>query len=186
MAYDLLPVQAEAAARCTAHGKDRRTATPRGRRCRVIAHAVTMIMVKAKESAAHTDRDTTTILIVDDDKENLRALSLMIDTLGYCPRTFDNARAALDEIRYGLQPGLVISDYRMPDMDGLQFVEALRAIGNTAPVILLTAHGTIDTYFRSFSLGVFDFVNKPVRDVELKRIIMTALEGRGTTAVRPR
>lgn len=130
--------------------------------------------------------DATTILIVDDDPENLRALALAIDTMGYRATTFDNAVAALQEIRNGLHPSLVISDYRMPGMDGLQFVEALRTIGNKAPVILLTAHGTIDTYFKSFSLGVFDFVNKPVRDIELKRIIMTALEGRGTTAVRPR
>lgn len=130
--------------------------------------------------------DATTILIVDDDPENLRALSLVIDTMGYRATTFDNAEAALQEIRNGLHPSLVISDYRMPGMDGLQFAEALRTIGNKAPVILLTAHGTIDMYFKSFSLGVFDFVNKPVRDIELKRIIMTALEGRGTTAVRPR
>ncbi|MHB8846302.1 MAG: response regulator [Nitrospirota bacterium] len=138
------------------------------------------------ERTQRSGRDATTILLVDDDPENLRALSLVIDTMGYRARTFENAGAALEEIRNGLHPSLVISDYRMPGMDGLQFAEALRAIGNKAPVILLTAHGTIDTYFKSFSLGVFDFVNKPVRDVELKRIIMTALEGRGTTAVRPR
>ena len=126
---------------------------------------------------------TTTIMIVDDDRENLQALSLIIDTMGYRPLTFDDAQSALAEIKQGLNPSLVISDYRMPAMDGLQFVEALRARGNKAPVILLTAHGSIDTYFRSFSLGVFDFVNKPVRDVELKRIIMSALHGRGSTAV---
>jgi DNA-binding NtrC family response regulator len=125
-------------------------------------------------------------MIIDDDRENLRALSLIIDTMGYHARSFDNAGSALAEIKSGLNPSLVISDYRMPGMDGLQFVEALRAIGNKAPVIMLTAHGTIDSYFRSFSLGVFDFVNKPVRDIELKRIIMTALEGRGTTVARPR
>lgn len=122
-------------------------------------------------------------MIVDDDRDNLQALSLIIDTMGYRPLTFDDAQSALAEIKQGLNPSLVISDYRMPAMDGLQFVEALRAIGNKAPVILLTAHGSIDTYFRSFSLGVFDFVNKPVRDVELKRIIMSALHGRGSTAV---
>ena len=138
------------------------------------------------DGTKRSGREATTIVIVDDDPENLRALSLVIDTMGYRATTFDNAEAALAEIREGLHPALVISDYRMPGMDGLQFAEELRAIGNKAPVILLTAHGTIDTYFKSFSLGVFDFVNKPVRDAELKRIIMTALEGRGTTAVRPR
>lgn len=144
------------------------------------------IMMKSAEHPTQSGRDATTILIVDDEQENLRALALMIDTMGYRPLTFDDARSALAEIRNGLRPALVISDYVMPGMDGLQFVEALRSAGNKAPVILLTAHGSIDTYFRSFSLGVFDFVNKPVRDVELKRIILTALEGRGTTAVRPR
>jgi len=143
-------------------------------------------MMKSTEYPTDSGRETTTILIVDDDQENLRALAHMIDSMGYRSRSFDDARTALAEIKSGFQPSLVISDYRMPGMDGLQFVEALRAVGNRAPVILLTAHGSIDTYFRSFSLGVFDFVNKPVRDVELKRIIMTALEGRGTTAARSR
>ena len=136
--------------------------------------------------AASSAQEVSSLLIVDDDRENLRALSLIIDTLGYRPLTFDDARSALAEIKQGLNPSLVISDFWMPGMDGLQFVEALKAIGNKAPVILLTAHGSIDAYFRSFSLGVFDFVNKPVRDIELKRIITTALQGRGSTAVRPR
>lgn len=141
-------------------------------------------MMSSAEQTTSDVREATAILIVDDDQENLRALSLMIESMGYRPRTFDDARSALAEIRKGFQPSLVITDYWMPGMDGLQFVEALQAIGNKAPVILLTAHGSIDTYFRSFSLGVFDFINKPVRDVELKRIIVTALQGRGTTAVR--
>lgn len=142
-------------------------------------------MDTTSDGTRRSGRDAITILIVDDEAENLRALSLVIGTMGYRTTTFDNAGSALAEIGKGFQPALVISDYRMPGMDGLRFVEALRAIGNKAPVILLTAHGTIDTYFKAFSLGVFDFVNKPVRDIELKRIIMTALEGRGTTAVRP-
>jgi FixJ family two-component response regulator len=158
----------------------------RDRRRRHIASATAATMIKSTVHPSRPAREATTILIVDDDRENLRALALMIDTMGYRSRSFDDARTALAEIKNGLRPALVISDYRMPGMDGLQFVEALRADGNTAPVILLTAHGNIDTYFRSFSLGVFDFVNKPVRDVELKRIIMTALEGRGTTVARPR
>jgi FixJ family two-component response regulator len=142
--------------------------------------------MKLTDNTSHADRGATTIVLVDDDRENLRALSLMIDTMGYRPLAFDNALSALAEIKNGLQPSLVISDYLMPGMDGLQFVEALRTGGNKAPVILLTAHGSIDAYFRSFSLGVFDFVNKPVRDAELKRIILTALQGRGRTAARPR
>jgi FixJ family two-component response regulator len=126
------------------------------------------------------------IVIVDDDRENLQAMTLMIEALGYRPLTFDDPRSALAAIRSGLRTSLVITDYRMPGMDGLQFVEALRGMGNTAPVIMLTAHGSIDAYFKSFSLGVFDFVNKPVRDTELRRIIMTALEGHGSTALRTR
>ena len=141
--------------------------------------------MKPASHVVSSSPEAPTIVIVDDEQENLRALSLMIETLGCRPLAFDDARSALAEIRNGLQPFLVISDYRMPVMDGLQFVEALRAIGNKVPVILLTAHGSIDTYFRSFSLGVFDFVNKPVRDIEMKRIIMSALQGRGSPPVRP-
>lgn len=130
--------------------------------------------------------EAPTIVIVDDDRESLRATSVVAETLGCRLLTFDDARSALAAIRKGLRLSLVISDYRMPGMDGLEFVEALRAMGNKAPVIMLTAHGSVDTYFRSFSLGVFDFVNKPVRDIELKRIIMTAMEGHGNAAMRPR
>jgi DNA-binding NtrC family response regulator len=118
-----------------------------------------------------------TIVIVDDEPVNRKALSRFFRERGYAPRLFGSAEAALSEIREGLAPDLVISDYRMPGMDGLQFVEQLRASKIAAPVIVLTAYGDIDAYFRFFSLGVFEYVHKPVGHSELERIVRAALKG---------
>jgi DNA-binding NtrC family response regulator len=70
---------------------------------------------------------------------------------------------------------LVITDYRMPDMNGLELVTTLRQILPSVPVIMITAHGDIENYFRSLSLGVFEYVNKPVGKREFERIVRAAL-----------
>lgn len=125
------------------------------------------------------------ILIVDDEREGLTGLARFCEARGFRPRPFSDARTALRAIHEGLSPDLVISDYRMPGMDGLQFVDQLRADRIAVPIIVLTAHGDIDAYFRFFSLGVFEFVHKPVRESELERIVRTALR-RGGVPAAPR
>ena len=61
-------------------------------------------------------------------------------------------------------------------MDGLEFILAAKRILPSAPVIMLTAYGDVETYLKAFNLGVFEYINKPVRAKELGRIVQAALD----------
>jgi DNA-binding NtrC family response regulator len=64
----------------------------------------------------------------------------------------------------------------MPGMSGIEFVTVLRRVLPSVPVIMFTAHGGVETFVESLSLGVFEYINKPVRTDELGRIVKAALE----------
>jgi len=118
---------------------------------------------------------TPEIMVVDDDAISAQHLSLLFSDRGLHVRTFTNPLQALDALRGGARSDLIVTDYRMPEMDGLSFVEALRNIRPDVPIILTTAHGSVDTYLRFMSLGVFEYLNKPVSTGELERIAGMAL-----------
>jgi CheY-like chemotaxis protein len=124
---------------------------------------------------AKADEDSKTIMIVDDEPENREIFARMLNSLGYDIITEPSGVAALSMIGQGAKIDLVLTDERMPDMSGLEFVEKLRKMVPAVPVILITAYGSIANYFRSASLGVFEYVNKPVGKRELGKIIKTAL-----------
>ncbi len=123
-----------------------------------------------------TTKGTETILIVDDDPESRMTYCEFLAESGYRVIALPDGTSAIATVREISGIDLVIADYQMPDMTGIDLIRDLRKVLPLAQMIMLTAHGSIETYFRSRDLGVFDFVSKPVRRKELVRIVQAAIE----------
>jgi len=115
------------------------------------------------------------ILLVDDDDAHLMHICEVLRMSDYDIASFHDAPSALLSIRNDIGIDLVITDYRMPGMNGLEFIEVLRRQLPDVPVIMLTAQGDIDSYFKAFKLGIFEYISKPVSNGELLRIVKVAL-----------
>ena len=115
------------------------------------------------------------ILIVDDEQSYRQLLSLVFEEQGNDIRTAMNGRQAL-ELLAAEPADVIISDVKMPDMDG---IEMLRAVRETLPdlgVILMTAFASVETAREAFKLGADDFIQKPFDVEELKLIVKKTLE----------
>ena len=110
-----------------------------------------------------------TILIVDDEKNIRATLGRGLRLEGYATLEAANGEEAL---RFVEADGvdLILLDLQMPVLDGFQFLERLRAAGRSVPVIVLTAHGSIDKAVRAVHLGAHDFIEKPPA---MGRILLT-------------
>lgn len=117
-----------------------------------------------------------TILIVDDEPENRHIYAEILNDLGYRTIEAPDGEYALSKVREGNAIDLVIADYRMPKMNGLQFIESLRSILPAVPMIMVTAFANVESYLQSFSLGVFEYMNKPFSKAEFVRIVKAALD----------
>ncbi|MDQ0396482.1 sigma-54-dependent transcriptional regulator [Labrys monachus] len=116
----------------------------------------------------------STVLIADDDPVQRRLLEAMVRRFGYHARLADGGEAALREIEAG-RIDLVILDLVMPDLDGMGVLGRLRAKGIAVPVIVQTAHGSIDAVISAMRAGAADFVVKPVGGERLQISIRNAL-----------
>ena len=100
------------------------------------------------------------LLVVDDDADMLRLLSMRLNSAGYRVSTAGSAENALAKLQIE-RPQLVLSDVRMPGQDGLALFSEIRLRHPSLPVILLTAHGTIPDAVEATARGVFSYLTKP-------------------------
>lgn len=114
------------------------------------------------------------ILIVDDEKDMRDFLEIMLGKEGYEAVSAANAKTALDYYR---EKGfdLVISDIRMPEMEGLEFLKALKEMDPDAVVIMITAYASVDTAIEAMKNGAYDYFTKPFKVDEIKLNIKKAL-----------
>lgn len=115
------------------------------------------------------------ILIVDDEQSYRQLLSLVFEGDGHTIRTASNGREALALLQ--IEPAdVVISDVRMPDMDGIEMLSSLRETQPDLGVVLMTAFASVETAREAFKLGADDFIQKPFDVEELKLIVRKTLE----------
>jgi two-component system response regulator PilR (NtrC family) len=115
------------------------------------------------------------ILIVDDEQSYRQLLSLVFEGDGHSIRTATNGREALDLLQ-DEAADVVISDVRMPDMDGIDLLRAVRETQPDLGVVLMTAFASVETAREAFKLGADDFIQKPFDVEELKLIVRKTLE----------
>ena len=111
-------------------------------------------------SAAPPNPAAPGLLVVDDDADMLRLLTMRLTAAGYRVTAVTSAEAALTELQLK-RPQLVLSDVRLPGKDGLALFDDIRALHPSLPVILLTAHGTIPDAVEATERGVFTYLTKP-------------------------
>lgn len=115
-----------------------------------------------------------TILVVDDDPDILRLMTMRLKAAGYDTISVSNGEAALAHIALN-SPDLVITDLRMPGMDGLTLFNAIHSSKPNLPVIIVTAHGSQAEALNAIQRGVFDFLSKPFDNKYLLQQVESAL-----------
>jgi DNA-binding response OmpR family regulator len=119
--------------------------------------------------------ETRSILVVDDEKNIRLTMSIALEELGAQVQTAVNGEEALQKLRER-EFGLVFLDLRMPGMDGMEVLRRIRDDWPRVRVIIVTAHGTIDSAVEAMKLGAADFVQKPFTPAEIRDLAKLVLE----------
>jgi len=121
------------------------------------------------------------ILVVDDEPNLRRVLSAQLERDGYDVHTAEDGEQALSILREH-HLDLVITDLRMPKIDGMDLLRRVVALDDELPVVMLTAHGTVDNAVEALKTGAFDYITKPFDQVEVRTIVRKALKTRDLSA----
>jgi two-component system C4-dicarboxylate transport response regulator DctD len=117
------------------------------------------------------------VLLIDDDKDLLRATGQTLELAGFEVAAFTSAEQALSRLDETFE-GVVVSDIRMPGMDGLEMFDRVRRLDPELPVILMTGHGDIPMAVKAIQDGVYDFIAKPFAAERLVQCVRRAAENR--------
>ncbi|MCB1723358.1 MAG: sigma-54-dependent Fis family transcriptional regulator [Gammaproteobacteria bacterium] len=120
------------------------------------------------------------VMLIDDEEHIRVAASQALDLAGYGVQAFERADRALAVLDADW-PGAIVSDIRMPGIDGLQFLQHARAIDPDLPVILITGHGDVSMAVEAMRAGAYDFIEKPFAVEDLVDTVARALEKRTLT-----
>ncbi len=115
------------------------------------------------------------ILIIDDEKNMRWAIKKALEKEGYNIYEAENGQDGLEKLEE-IYPDLILLDLRMPVMDGMEALQRIKEINEDIPVIMLTAHGTMESAVEAMKLGALDYISKPFDIEELKVIIRKALD----------
>jgi two-component system response regulator FixJ len=115
------------------------------------------------------------IHVIDDDEAMRESLAFLLGTAGLRVKLFESATQFLEALS-GLKVGCLLTDVRMPGIDGIELMRSLKAQGLSFPVIVMTGHGDVPLAVEAMKLGAFDFLEKPFDDEVLIERIRAALD----------
>jgi DNA-binding NtrC family response regulator len=118
------------------------------------------------------------IFLVDDDDGSRDAMRRTLERVGYELEAFPSAEQALERLRDGSVPDAIVSDVRMPGMDGYEFLRAVRTENPNLPFLLVTAYADIEDAVTALQEGADDYLTKPVQMQELRKRVQLQLDRR--------
>jgi two-component system response regulator FixJ len=116
-----------------------------------------------------------TVYVIDDDAAMRDSLEFLLDSAGFTVTLFDAASVFLEQLPK-LEFGCVVSDIRMPGIDGIELLRSMKTRGSNLPIIIMTGHGDIPLAVEAIRLGALDFLEKPFEDERLLGAIRTAFQ----------
>ncbi len=120
------------------------------------------------------DVSNAVVHLIDDDEDVRRSVSFLLSTAGFAVRVYELGVKFLEKLE-GLPPGCIVSDVRMPGMDGVELQRQLRAKGIAMPIIIMTGHGDVPLAVEAMKAGAVDFIEKPFGDDVLIDAVQSAL-----------
>ncbi|WP_165899812.1 response regulator FixJ [Borborobacter arsenicus] len=138
--------------------------------------------------------DNYTVHIVDDEEEVRRSLAFLLTATGFTVRVHDSATSFLAVAPSAVSKACLVTDLRMPDMNGVELLEKLNEMGALVPAVVITGHGDVPMAVAAMKAGAVDFIEKPFEDEVLISSITRAAErlhkiagsGEDIAALRPR
>jgi two-component system, NtrC family, C4-dicarboxylate transport response regulator DctD len=117
------------------------------------------------------------VLLVDDDPDLRGSTAQALELAGISALEFASAERAAEMVSFGF-PGVVLTDIRMPGMDGMTLLDRVHEVDRDLPVILMTGHGDVQLAVRAMRQGAHDFIEKPFSVSQLTEILARALDYR--------
>lgn len=117
------------------------------------------------------------VAIVDDERDMRQSISQWLALSGFDTDTFASAEEALKAINADY-PGIVVSDIRMPGLDGMTLLRRLKSVDSTLPVIMITGHGDVPMAVEAMRIGAFDFLEKPFNPERMTELAKKATQAR--------
>ena len=120
------------------------------------------------------------VAVIDDERDMRLSITQWLALSGYEPESFASAEDAIVNIGPNY-PGVVVTDIKMPGMDGMKLLKKLMGQDSTLPVILITGHGDVPMAVEAMRLGAFNFLEKPFEPEELTQLVKSAVQSRRLT-----
>jgi two-component system response regulator FixJ len=115
------------------------------------------------------------VFVVDDDEAALDSLVVLLRSEGLNPKAFSSAEDFLASVTTDAR-GCVITDVRMPGMDGVELLKNLKAMGCLLPVVVITGHADVTVAVQAMKAGAADFIEKPFESELILRLVRACLE----------